>query len=118
MTWLLRLEHGGLFLAALFAYHLLDFPWWLFAVLFLAPDISFLGYLAGPKVGAWVYNIFHTWLAPLGIAVFSAMGGIAVGFAVAVIWAAHIAFDRMLGYGLKHHTGFRDTHLGRIGRGD
>ena len=34
----------------------------------------------------------------------------------AVIWTAHIAFDRTLGYGLKLPAGFHHTHLGRIGR--
>ena len=41
---------------------------------------------------------------PLGV-----MGGLAL------IWAAHIGFDRALGYGLKYPSGFGDTHLGRIG---
>lgn len=36
--------------------------------------------------------------------------------AIAIIWAAHIAFDRAVGYGLKYETGFNDTHLGRVGR--
>jgi hypothetical protein len=31
--------------------------------------------------------------------------------------ALHIAIDRVLGYGLKLPSGFRDTHLGRIGHG-
>ena len=35
---------------------------------------------------------------------------------LALIWFAHIGFDRMLGYGLKHGAGFRFTHLGRIGK--
>ena len=35
--------------------------------------------------------------------------------AVALIWAAHIAVDRALGYGLKYGAGFGLTHLGRIG---
>jgi len=32
---------------------------------------------------------------------------------LAAVWAAHIGFDRMLGYGLKDTTVFGDTHLGR-----
>jgi hypothetical protein len=28
-----------------------------------------------------------------------------------LIWTAHIGFDRMLGYGLKYPTRFKDTHL-------
>jgi hypothetical protein len=34
---------------------------------------------------------------------------------VALIWLAHIGFDRALGYGLKYKAGFGFTHLGRIG---
>ena len=37
--------------------------------------------------------------------------------ALALILLAHIAVDRALGYGLKRSTGFKDTHLGQIGRG-
>ena len=35
---------------------------------------------------------------------------------IAMIWLAHIGFDRALGYGLKYSDGFGFTHLGRIGR--
>lgn len=31
-----------------------------------------------------------------------------------LIWLAHIGMDRMLGYGLKYPTDFKDTHLGRL----
>ncbi|MDU3890869.1 MAG: DUF4260 family protein [Serratia liquefaciens] len=34
----------------------------------------------------------------------------------ALIWGAHIGFDRALGYGLKYASGFADTHLGGLGR--
>jgi hypothetical protein len=87
-----------------------------FFVLFLAPDLGMLGYLGGPRVGAVVYNLFHTYLPP---AVLMVVGLVTLGapFYWALIWFAHIGMDRMLGYGLKHTSGFRDTHLGRIGRG-
>ncbi len=35
--------------------------------------------------------------------------------AVALVWLAHIGFDRALGYGLKYAEGFGFTHLGRLG---
>ena len=35
---------------------------------------------------------------------------------VALVWAAHIGFDRALGYGLKLPHGFQSTHLGDLGR--
>lgn len=88
--------------------------WPLYAILFLVPDLSFLGYLAGPRVGAWAYNAAHSYVGPITIAlVFAATGRPPV---IACIWAAHLGFDRMLGYGLKYPSAFQHTHLGRIGR--
>jgi hypothetical protein len=31
-----------------------------------------------------------------------------------LIWGAHIALDRVLGYGLKYPDGSKETHLGRV----
>jgi hypothetical protein len=114
---LLRLEGLTLFAGMTLVYWLWGGPWWLYAVLFLAPDLSFLGYLAGPKIGAAIYNAMHSSVVPM------AMLTVGFGFApplvlsLALIWLAHIGFDRALGYGLKYAVGFGFTHLGRIGRG-
>src|ERR1700728_1771956 len=43
--------------------------WWLFATLWLVPDLSMLGYLAGACQGARIYNAFHTYIAPGVLAV-------------------------------------------------
>jgi hypothetical protein len=91
-------------------------PWWLYAGLFLTPDLSFAAYLAGPGVGARVYNALHTTIGPAALAGLGMATENGVLFGVAATLAAHIGFDRMLGYGLKHGTGFGSTHLGRIGR--
>ena len=113
---LLRLE-GPLFAAiALFFFSVTGGSWLLFAVLALAPDLSMLAYLAGPKAGAIVYNLVHTWAAPILAAAIGWFGGYGVLLPVAFIWAVHIGVDRALGFGLKLPTGFQDTHLGRIGR--
>jgi hypothetical protein len=114
---LLRLEGLVLFAGMTALYALWAGPWWLYAVLFFAPDLSFVAYLAGPKIGAWAYNAVHTTIVPM------AMLTVGFGFApplvlsLALIWLAHIGFDRALGYGLKYSAGFGFTHLGRIGRG-
>lgn len=91
--------------------------WLLFFVLLLAPDLSMLGYLGGPRIGALAYNVVHTYAVPVLLAVVGLLIGSALAVAIALIWTAHIGMDRALGYGLKLPTGFQDTHLGRIGRG-
>ena len=114
---LLRLEGLTLFAGMTSVYGFWGGQWWFYAVLFFSPDLSFLGYLAGPKIGAWIYNAMHSTVVPM------AMLTVGFGFApplvlsLALIWLAHIGFDRALGYGLKYQTGFGFTHLGRIGRG-
>jgi hypothetical protein len=91
--------------------------WWLFATLWLAPDLSMLGYLAGPRWGARVYNAVHCYAAPLALAVSALLLHATNLLPFALIWVNHIGVDRLLGYGLKYPAGFGWTHLGRQGRG-
>ena len=108
---LLRLEGALVFIAAVTGYAWLGASWGLFAVLLLAPDVFMAGYLAGPRLGALVYNVGHTYAVPIGIgAVALGTSSVLLG-AGALIWAAHIGMDRAMGYGLKHPSGFHDTHL-------
>ena len=116
MKTLLKLEELLMFVLALLLFYRLDASWWLFALLFFAPDLSMIGYLANPRLGAWTYNLVHH--KGLAIALY------AVGSLLAAPWLmftgtllfAHSSFDRILGYGLKHEDAFQNTHLGRIGR--
>jgi hypothetical protein len=114
-TWL-RLEGAAVTVASLVAYHWQLANWWIFAAAFLLPDLSMLGYLAGPTLGARAYNLVHSYVGPIFLATY----GIGIGRADvvpwALIWLAHIGFDRALGYGLKYDSAFQETHLGRIGR--
>ena len=112
----LRLEGAAAFAAAIALYGHDGFSWLAFAVLFLAPDLSMLAYLVGPRAGAFAYDLVHTYALALPLAVAGFAVGSTVASALALIWIAHIGFDRMLGYGLKYRSGFGDTHLGRIGR--
>ena len=120
----LRLEGLAVLAGAAAVYHDLGGPLWLFVVLFLAPDLSMLAYLAGPRTGSLAYNLVHTYALPLGLAGMAAWTGSAPALQVAAIWAAHIGADRLAGFGLKFESGFRDTHLGRqpnpaaLGRAD
>jgi hypothetical protein len=90
--------------------------WYLFAALFLGPDVSMLGYLAGPRVGAWCYNTVHTYAAALSLVAVGVALRRPMAVSIALIWCAHISFDRMVGFGLKSPESFRATHLGVIGR--
>jgi hypothetical protein len=117
----LRLEGLAVLAAACAAYALFHLNWVWFAVLFLAPDLSMLGYVLGPKVGAWCYNLAHTYVLALpvliaGLSIVLSGQHHVVLLGVGLIWCAHIGFDRLLGYGLKSPEGFKVTHLGRIGR--
>jgi hypothetical protein len=111
---LLRIEEATLLLAALFAYQHLHYSWLLFTILFLTPDLFMLGYLANARVGAATYNLAHTLTLPLALLFISYLQHWHLAPAIALIWTAHIAFDRLLGYGLKYPTWFKDTHLQHI----
>jgi len=117
MVLLLRLDGLAVATATALLYARTGASWWLFAAVWLAPDISMLGYLAGPCRGARWYNAFHTYFLPLTLGVLGLLLHADVAVAVALIWANHIGVDRVLGYGLKHGVGFGWTHLGKhLGR--
>ena len=114
---LLRLEGLTLFIGMTLLYAVWEGSWWVYAVLFLAPDLGFLGYLAGPRAGAIVYNAAHSYLAPMVLMTTGFAISSPLMLSIAMIWLAHIGFDRALGFGLKYSAGFGFTHLGRIGKG-
>jgi hypothetical protein len=111
---LLRLEGLVVSAAAVGVYFHEGYAAWLFIALILAPDVTFAAYAAGPHVGANVYNAAHSTIGPvaLGAACLITGGGFPVK--LALIWLAHIGADRLLGYGLKYPTAFKDTHLQRV----
>ncbi len=108
---LLRAEGAAMLAAASVAYAQTGAHWGWFAGLFLAPDLMMLGYLHNTRTGAAVYNLGHTCLLPAALLAASLLFGWSATVAVALIWVAHIGFDRMLGYGLKYATGFKHSHL-------
>ena len=110
----LRLE--GLAAAALSAvfYARTGASWWLFAALWLTPDLSMMGYLGGPKMGARIYNAIHSYVTPAALAVTALLLKSPALLPYALIWMNHIGVDRLLGYGLKYPQGFRFTHLGKL----
>jgi hypothetical protein len=114
---LLRLEGLTLFAGMTLLYAVWGGSWWVYAILFLVPDISFAAYLAGPRVGAFIYNAAHSYMAPMALMVTGFAITQPLVLSIAMIWLAHIGIDRALGYGLKYSAGFGFTHLGRIGKG-
>ena len=112
---LLRLEGLTLFAGMTMLYGVWDGSWWIYAILFLAPDLSFAAYLANPKIGAIVYNAAHSYMAPVALMTTGFALSSSLVLSIAMIWLAHIGIDRALGYGLKYQAGFTFTHLGRIG---
>jgi hypothetical protein len=116
IRWLLRAEAVAVLAAAVAVYAASGHGWALFGALFLAPDVALLGYLAGPRAGAIAYNTTHSYVGPGAVAALAAAGIAPAALPFALIWIAHCAFDRALGYGLKYRAGFRHTHLGLIGR--
>ena len=113
---LLRLEGLAVLVAALIGYHAVGASWIWFAVLLLFPDVALVGYLAGPRVGAFTYNALHTYLGPALLAALTYSGVTPRAWWICWIWLAHIGLDRAIGYGLKFPTAFQATHLGTIGR--
>ncbi len=120
-TWIrpwLRAEGAATLAAGLVGFLFLGLPWWAFLLLLIVPDVSMVGYLRGPRLGAILYNLAHD----LATGVVVAGAGLAIGSvpvaAAGAILVAHSGMDRMMGYGLKFPSSFKDTHLGRIGRGN
>ena len=111
---LLRLEGLAILAAALVLYFDAGFGWLLLLVLFFVPDVSFAGYAFGPRVGALAYDTLHTEIFPVALGAVGVVAGLDGATQVALIWLAHIGLDRLLGYGLKYPTAFRDTHLQRV----
>ena len=116
MKTLLKIEEVLLFGLALFLFNQLDYPWWLYAVLFFAPDLSMVGYLQGPRLGAIVYNIVHHKALAVALYILGAVLEQPPLQLAGVVLLGHTSLDRVFGYGLKYPEAFHSTHLGMIGR--
>ncbi len=113
---ILKLEEAAMLVFCVYALSLYHVSWWVYLLVLIAPDISFIGYTGGNTIGAVCYNLFHH--KGIAIAVFFA------GFILKNEWIqvagiilfGHSSMDRMFGYGLKLNQGFKYTHLGIIGK--
>jgi len=113
---LLKLEEAFMFGLSIFLFSKLDYAWWWYPVLILAPDLSMVGYLMDTRLGAITYNFIHH--KALGISLF-VLGVVLANQLLqltGLILFGHSSMDRTLGYGLKYSDSFQNTHLGLIGR--
>ena len=116
MKTLIKIEELFLVGLSFYLFANLHYAWWWFLILFFAPDLSMIGYLVNPKIGAFTYDFIHhkgTAIALFGIGSFLHFQW---AQAAGLIILGHSSFDRILGYGLKYSDSFQHTHLGMIGR--
>ena len=111
---MLRMEGTAVLLASMIAYGYLGYNWWVFALLLLWPDLSFIAYALDKRFGSVVYNIVHSYPLPLLLAGASFLFSWTIGLQFALIWLAHIGMDRLFGYGLKYPGEFKTTHMSNI----
>ena len=116
MKTVLKLEEVPMFILGIYLFNQLDYAWWWFLALILAPDIGMIGYLFNNTIGAFTHNLFHH----KGLAILVYLTGVYFSIPLCqltgVILFSHSAMDRALGYGLKYDKGFKFTHLGEIGK--
>lgn len=110
----LRLEEAAMFALSILLFMFTAFNWWWYPVLLLVPDVSMLGYLAGPKSGAMLYNFFHHKATGILLIIIGTLTGQHWINLAGIILFGHASMDRILGYGLKYADSFHHTHLGWI----
>ena len=108
---LLQFEGAAVLILSLLTYRWNRGGWLEFVLLFLVPDVSMIGYVANARVGSVIYNAVHTYVGPLALGCYAVWSDQRQALLLSLIWAAHIGLDRMLGFGLKYPTRFKDTHL-------
>ena len=96
--------------------YVLNADWWFYLLMLIGPDISMLGYLAGPRAGAFTYNIFHHKAVAIALFFLGFITQSWIWQVIGVVLFGHSALDRIFGYGLKYTSSFSDTHLGKIGQ--
>ena len=114
MKALLKLEEILMFVLGTYLFGMLDYAWWWFLVLILAPDIGMIGYLFGNKIGAVGYNLFHHKGVAIAVYLLGNYLSLPLWQLTGIILFSHSAMDRIFGYGLKYDKGFKFTHLGEI----
>ena len=113
---ILKLEEAAMFVLSIYALSLFQVSWWVYLLVLIAPDVSCLGYVAGNRMGAVCYNLFHH----KGVAIAVFITGLVLKSEwpqiAGIVLFGHSSMDRIFGYGLKLNEGFKYTHLGMIGK--
>ncbi|MGH7202954.1 MAG: DUF4260 domain-containing protein [Candidatus Levyibacteriota bacterium] len=111
---ILHIEGLVFFLTALFLYQQIHGNWWVFLLFLFAPDISMVGYLKNRKIGALFYNLIHNYILSFALIGIGLWLKNVIGSEVGIILLAHVGLDRLLGFGLKYTTDFKETHMQRL----
>jgi len=111
---IIHMEGLIVLVASIYMYSLCDFSWFIFFLLLLAPDVSMLAYLINNRIGAQIYNLFHTYIISILLILIGIFLKLDVLLMIGLIWTAHIGMDRLFGYGLKYQTDFKDTHIQKL----
>ena len=114
IKFILQLENFFILAASIYWYSNFNFSWTMFAILLLVPDILMVGYFVDKTRGAYIYNVGHTYLLPSILFLYSLSTSQETLIMLAIIWCAHIAIDRTLGFGLKYESDFKDTHMQKV----
>src|SRR5258708_2044035 len=113
---LLRIEGGCVLVLSILCYREVNANWILFIALLLVPDLAILGYLHGVRAGTVLYNLVHTLTGPLLLIGFAILEKSPWLLAYGLIWTSHIGLDRLLGFGLKYPTRFKDANSKGVGQ--
>ena len=116
MKQLIKWEEAAMFALSIMLIAMLPYAWYWWLIWILAPDLSMVAYLGGPKVGAIGYNLVHHKAVAVAIYAFGLYTAHPAFEYAGMILLGHSCMDRAMGYGLKYFTGFQDTHLGKIGK--
>lgn len=111
---IIHMEGLIVLIATIYIYALNEFSWLIFFLLLLVPDVSMLAYLINNRIGAPIYNLFHTYIVSILLILIGLFLKSDVTLMIGLIWTAHIGMDRLFGYGLKYQTDFKDTHIQRL----
>ena len=105
----------ALLVGSILAYGIFSGDWLAFIVLLFVPDVSMIGYMLNATIGAWLYNIVHSYALAIVVMLIGYAMGIDAVISVGLILMAHIGMDQMLGFGYKYaDAAFGDTHFNRI----